>query len=370
MASKGGLGFGIVGCGMIADFHARAIGAMKSGHLVCVHDCIEKSARRIGETYNVSWYTDLRRFLQHSGLDVVTIATPSGAHMESSVAAIAAGKHLAVEKPIEITLERCDRIIAAAKKARVKVAGIFPSRFGGSLIEAKKAVDAGRLGRPALGVALIPWYRTQAYYDSGGWRGTWKLDGGGALMNQSIHTIDILQWMLGPVKEVSAFAGLLAHQRIEVEDTAVASVRFASGALGAVIGTTAAFPGSPRRVSLYGDKGSIVIQDTEIIAWKFEKMLPSDKTVLRKYGPSPEKRTAAGAADPKAISFVGHQLQFENLARSISEGSPLLVDAVEARKAVEVILSIYASAISRKITTLPLRKTPVRKPFHKGAAKC
>jgi UDP-N-acetyl-2-amino-2-deoxyglucuronate dehydrogenase len=367
VAAEGGLGFGIVGCGMIADFHAKAINAMKGGHLVCVQDCIEKSAQRLGETYKVAWYTELEKFLAHPGLDVVTVATPSGAHMEPALAAIRARKHLAIEKPLEVTLERCDKIIAAAKKAGVKVAGIFPSRFGGSLLEVKKAVDAGRLGRPTLGIALIPWYRTQAYYDSGGWRGTWKLDGGGALMNQSIHTIDLLQWLMGPVKEIAAFADLLAHERIEVEDTAVATVRFASGALGAIIGTTAAFPGSPRRISVYGDKGSIAVQDNEIISWDFQTPLEGDKAVLEKYGPSPEKAKAAGAADPKAISFVGHQLQFENLAESITGDKPLLVDAVEARKAVEIILGVYASALSGKAAKLPLKRTPQRRSFREGS---
>ncbi|HHN46547.1 MAG TPA: Gfo/Idh/MocA family oxidoreductase [Planctomycetes bacterium] len=369
MASRSGFGFGIVGCGMIADFHARAIQAMKGGRLVCVHDCIPRSAQRVGETFAVPWYTDLKKFLKHPGLDVVTIATPSGAHLEPSLAAIKAGKHLAIEKPLEVTLERCDRIIDAAGRAKVKVAGIFPSRFGGSLLEVKKAVDAGRLGRPSAGIAVIPWYRTQAYYDSGGWRGTWKLDGGGALMNQSIHTIDILQWLMGPVKEIAALADLLAHQRIEVEDTASAALRFASGALGSIVGTTAAFPGTPRRVELYGDQGSIVIVDTEIVTWQFAKPLAGDKTVIRKYGPNPKKLTARGAADPKAISFEGHKLQFENLAESLSKQTPLLVDAVEARRAVEVILGIYASALSGKAARLPLKKTPSRRPFRKGEKK-
>ncbi|MBN1808472.1 MAG: Gfo/Idh/MocA family oxidoreductase [Planctomycetes bacterium] len=363
MAVPEKLGFGIVGCGMIADFHGMAVNAMKGGRLVCVHDVIPASAGRVGAEFGVPSYTDLDEFLKHPGLDIVTIATPSGAHMEPALKALKAGKHLAVEKPLEVTLERCDRIIAAAKKARRKVAGIFPSRFGGSMLAVKKAVDAGRLGSPSLGIALIPWYRTQAYYDSGGWRGTWKLDGGGALMNQSIHTIDLLQWLMGPVVQLSAYAGLLAHKRIEVEDVAAAALRFKSGALGSIVGTTAAYPGTARRVELYGDKGSIVIVDTDIVSWEFDGKLASDKAVLRKYGP--KKGPAHGAADPRAISFEGHQLQFENLVESIRKGTPLLVDAAEARKSVEVILAVYASALGGRPVSFPLKKTPRRRPFGK-----
>ena len=269
MAAKGGFGFGIVGCGMIAEFHAQAVQAMKGGHLVCVQDTIEASAKRVGRKYGVPWYTDYGRFLKHEGLDIITIATPSGAHMVPAVKAAKAGKHIACEKPLEVTLERCDRMIDAAKKARVGLAGIFPSRFAPAFQETHKAVCQGRLGTPTMGIAYIPWHRTQEYYDSGGWRGTWKLDGGGSAMNQSIHTIDLLQWFMGPITEITAFADCLIHKRVEVEDIAVASLRFRNGALGSIVATTAAWPAHPRRVDLAGSDGSIFIKDNDIFGRKF-----------------------------------------------------------------------------------------------------
>ena len=179
-------------------------------------------------------------------MEAVTIATPSGAHMEPAVAAAKAGKHVVVEKPLEVTLKKCDRIIEACDKAGVKLAAIFPSRFHDSSKLMKQAVDAGRFGRLTLGDAYVKWYRTQQYYDSGAWRGTWALDGGGALMNQAVHTVDLLAWLMGPVAEVQANTATLAHERIEVEDTAVATLQFANGALGIIEATTAAYPGVPQ----------------------------------------------------------------------------------------------------------------------------
>ena len=163
--------------------------------------------------------------LADPNVDIVTIATPSGAHMEPAVAAARAGKHVIVEKPLEITLKKCDRIIEACEKAGVKLAAIFPSRFHDSSVKLKRAIDGGRFGRLTLGDAYVKWFRTQAYYDSGAWRGTWALDGGGALMNQAIHSVDLLTWLMGPVVEIQANTATLAHERIEVEDAAVATLR-------------------------------------------------------------------------------------------------------------------------------------------------
>lgn len=365
MAHRGGLGFGIVGCGMIAEFHAEAVRAMKGGHLVCVQDVIEASARRVGGKFDVPWHTDLRAFMKEPGLDCVAVATPSGAHLEPVLAAVRAGKHVICEKPLEVTLERCDRMIAAAKKAGVTLAGIFPSRFSPAFRAAKDAVSAGRLGTPTLGVAYIPWHRTQAYYDSGGWRGTWKLDGGGALMNQSIHTIDLLQWLMGDIVEISAYADCLIHKRIEVEDIAVAALRFKSGALGAIVGTTAAYPGHPRRVEVAGSDGAIFIKDDNVVAWEFARESKADKRIRRELGLQPLAGRGRGAADPKAISFIGHQKQFEDFVNALKGKGKVLVDGPEARKAVEIILGVYASALSGKPIKLPLKKTPGRHAFRR-----
>src|SRR5207247_2605079 len=172
------------------------------------------------------------------GVDVVVITTPSGAHLEPAVAAAAAGKHVVVEKPLEITPDRCDRIIDACDQHGVQLCTIFPSRFADANVTLKAAVDAGKFGRLSLGEASNKWWRTQAYYDDGGWKGTRALDGGGALMNQAIHNVDLLLWMMGPVRQLCGFTATLAHERIEVEDTAVACLQFESGALGVIQATT------------------------------------------------------------------------------------------------------------------------------------
>src|SRR3954452_18670691 len=215
-------GFGIVGCGMISNFHARAIADVRGTKLVACFDTREPAAEKFAADNGCKAYTDLKKMLADPKVEIVTIATPSGAHMEPAVAAARAGKHVIIEKPLEITLKRCDQIIDACEKAGVKCGAIFPSRFHDSSVKLKKAIEGGRFGRLTLGDAYVKWFRTQAYYDSGAWRGTWALDGGGALMNQAIHSVDLLTWLMGPVAEVTAHAALLAHERIAVEDTAVA----------------------------------------------------------------------------------------------------------------------------------------------------
>ena len=359
MAKKGGPGFGIVGCGMIAEFHANAIREMKGGHLVAVLDTLApKSAERVGKKFGCAWYTDRKEFLAHPGLDVVAIATPSGAHLEPTLAAAKAGKHVICEKPLEITLERCDRMIAACRKSRVVLAGIFPARTGEAVGELKRAIGSGRFGRLTLCDAYIKWHRTQEYYDSGGWRGTWELDGGGALMNQAIHTIDLLQWLAGDVESVYAVADCLAHKRIEVEDVAVATLRFKNGAVGVIEGATAAYPGHPKEVHISGERGSAFLKDSTFTVWEFDRKLARDKAVLRKHGLASVKGRGAGAADPKAISYDGHKLQFEDAVKAIRSRRDPMVTGSEARKAVEIILAVYKSAQTGRPVKLPLGRTP------------
>ena len=230
-SSKKGYRFGIIGLGMIAEFHARAIQAMKGGTLVAAASRSAKKARAFAAKFGLQGHGSYRELLGRDDIDIVTICTPSGTHLEVAAAAAKTGKHILCEKPIEVTLARTDRLIAVCRKHRVKLAGIFQSRFSPVYQEIKKAVQEKRFGRLTLGSAYIKWYRPQSYYDSGAWRGTQRLDGGGCLMNQGIHTIDLLQWFMGEVVEVKGFSACLTHKRIEVEDTAAAAVRFKSGAL-------------------------------------------------------------------------------------------------------------------------------------------
>ena len=226
------IGVGIVGCGMISNFHARAFEEIRGARVVACFDMVAPAADAFAERIGCPAYHKLNDLLANPAVDVVTICTPSGAHAEPAVAAAKAGKHVIVEKPLEVTLKRCDRIIRACEDAGVILSTIFPSRFHESSQLIKQAIDKGRFGRLTMGDAYVKWFRTQEYYDSGAWRGTWKLDGGGALMNQAIHSVDLLTWLMGPVEQVSAYAATLTHQRIEVEDVATATLRFAKGRWG------------------------------------------------------------------------------------------------------------------------------------------
>jgi len=350
------LGFAIVGTGMISRFHARAIEDVRGAKLVACCDMAADRAKQFAEEVGCTPYDDLAQMLADPAVDVVTIATPSGAHMEPAIAAARAGKHVIVEKPLEITLKRCDRIIRECEKQGVKLATIFPSRFHDSSILLRKAIDQGRFGRLTLGDAYVKWFRTQEYYDSGAWRGTWKLDGGGALMNQAVHTVDLLSWLMGPVEEIQAQTALLAHKRIEVEDVAIATLRFKNGALGVIEATTAAYPGYLKRIELHGSEGSAVLEEEDIKAWDFAKKTRGDAAILKAMQKT--KSGGGGAADPSAIGHHGHTHQFRDFVKAIKTDGTPAVDGHEGRKPIEIILAIYKSAQTGKLVKLPLKSDP------------
>ncbi len=350
------LGFGIVGCGMIADFHARAIADIRGAQLVSCYGRNTSSAEPFADKHNCQPYTNLPTMLADPHLDVVTVCTPSGAHLEPAVAAANAGKHVIVEKPLEITLARCDSIISACKENKVQLFTVFPSRFHESSRLLKVAVEKKKFGKLTVGDAYVKWFRTQEYYDSGAWRGTWDLDGGGALMNQAIHTVDLLTWLMGPVVEVTAQAKMLAHKRIQVEDVLVATLRFKNGALGVIEATTAAYPGMLKRIEIHGTHGSAVLEEEDIKTWEFAKMTTADtKLVQRMAG---RTKTGGGAADPAAIGHHAHAELFRDAIRSIQGRSSNSIDGSEGRRSVEIILAIYKAAESGKAISLPLKRDP------------
>ncbi|MEE2617553.1 MAG: Gfo/Idh/MocA family oxidoreductase [Candidatus Poribacteria bacterium] len=345
-------GFGIIGCGMISDFHSAAIADIKNGKLVAVSSRKAENSQRLVDRYSIQAYSDYNEMLNRDDIDIVCVCTPSGAHMEPAVAAAEAGKHVIIEKPLEITLERCDAIIESCEKANVRLCAIFNSRFSDASQLVKDTVSSGRLGQLTLGDAYVKWYRSQDYYDSGDWRGTMELDGGGALMNQSIHAIDFLQYVMGPVESIQAFTDTLAHKRIDVEDVAVAALRFKNGALGVVEGTTAVYPGSLKKFEFSGTKGTIVLEEEDIITWEFEEEEPEDTEIKQQF--TEKKSGGGGASDPRAINHDNHRRQMINLIQSIENNIPHLVDGREGRKAVEIILAIYQSSKAGKTVHLPL----------------
>jgi predicted dehydrogenase len=346
-------GFGIVGCGMIANFHSQAIAHIKGAKIVACFDSFASSAERFAVANGCRQYARLEDMLKDKAVDVVTVCTPSGAHGDPAVKACHAGKHVVVEKPLEITLAKCDAIINAAAKNRVKICTIMPSRFSPANQALKQAIDAGRFGKLTLGDSYVKWWRTQQYYDSGGWRGTWALDGGGAYMNQAIHNVDLIQWFMGDVAEVTGFTGTLAHERIEVEDVGVAAIRYKNGALGVIEATTSAFPGLLKKTEIHGTQGTVIVEQDDVLLWKFEKESKKDEAIRQRF--AQKIGGGGGASDPKAISYTGHMEQLKDFLKAIDSGREPLVTGEEGRKSVEIILAIYKAAKTGKPVKLPLK---------------
>jgi UDP-N-acetyl-2-amino-2-deoxyglucuronate dehydrogenase len=346
------IGFGIVGTGMIAKFHALAIRDIPSARLVGCFNHTPAKAEAFAAEQNCRPYSSLDAMLADPAINVITICTPSGVHEEPAVAAARAKKHVLVEKPLEITLDRCDAIINACQEAGVLLGTIFPSRFAPANLALKAAIDAGRFGRVTLADTYVKWWRSQEYYDSGAWRGTWQLDGGGAYMNQAIHNVDLLYWLMGDVDQVCGLTATLAHDRIEVEDVGTAIVRFKNGALGTLEATTSAYPGLLKRTEIHGTKGSAIVEQDDVLLWDFHAPSGDDAGIRERFARKPG--STGGAADPKAIAHTGHLRQFEDFVAAIQTGGRPAVDGREGRKSVELILAIYESAKTGKRVTLPL----------------
>ena len=336
--------FAIIGCGNVAHFHAQAIQAMPNAKLLAVYGRDQAKAKQFAAKYNCDAYHDLEQMTQLPELQIVTITTPSGAHLEPCRVAAQAGKHIICEKPVEVTTDRIKNIITVCQENNVLFSGIFNRRFFPTVAYLKQAVEKNRFGRISLCEAQIKWFRTQAYYDSGEWRGTKALDGGGALMNQGIHTIDLLLYVMGPVKRLTASTACLTHQSIEVEDTAVAILEFQNGARGVIQGSTSCWSstGHPAEVHICGDQGSVFMTDDHFRVWDFMEAHPDDELVKREHMSS--QKGAMGANDPTAMDYEGHQLNFENVIAALEGQAELLVTGEESMKAVNLIQAIYESA--------------------------
>lgn len=330
------LRFGIIGCGVIAPTHARSIDALKDAKLVAVCDIIPERAQSLAEVFSVEAVTDYRDLLKRDDIDVVNVLTPSGLHAEIGTAAAEAGKHVIVEKPIDISLAKADALIYACRKAGVKLSGIFQHRFDPAVELLKQTVDQGKLGQLNFGGSHTKWYRSQDYYDHDEWRGTWALDGGGALINQSIHYVDLLQYIMGPVAEICAYTVNRAHKDIEVEDIAVATLKFESGAVGLLEGNTAAYPGFTARLDIYGSEGSIIIENDQISEWQLKSGEACD---LEKV-----ETGFIGGTSSRDIWPDGHIRQIYDVIQSIREDREPRVNGEEARKALAIVLAVYESA--------------------------
>jgi predicted dehydrogenase len=347
------MNFCIVGCGMIARFHARALQEIPQARIsALVSRRIANAEQLIAETgiARCGMYSTLEEALQREAIDAVIVTTASGAHREPALTAAAAGKHVVVEKPLEITPERCQEIIDACNRAGVQLCTIFPSRFGDANQVLKRAVEQQRFGRLTLAETTCKWWRSQQYYDEGGWKGTKRWDGGGALMNQAIHNVDLLLWLMGPVESVCGFTATLAHERIEVEDTAVAILRFRHGGLGVIQATTSVHPGYPKTIAIHGDRGSAVIEQDDILRWDFTPQTEEDRQIKSRF--AAKIGASGGAADPKAISHEGHRRQLADFIEAVRTGRRPLVDGREGKRAVELICAIYESQATGRILHL------------------
>ncbi len=325
-------GFGLIGCGAIARCHANAISDIENAKLVAVYDFNYEFGKKFAEEHNCKVYRTLDELLSNSEIDIVNICTPSGLHFEQIIASAKAKKNVIVEKPIVITEEQMQKVIEAVEENNIKVEVISQLRFTYSIKTLKDAIDAGKLGKIYLADYRMKWYRTPEYYAQAGWRGTWAMDGGGALMNQGIHGIDLIQYLMGGIKSVYADCRTLKHD-IEVEDSANILVEYNNGAIGVIQATTAAKPGYNRKIEVHAEKGTVILSDDTIELWDIEDM------------EKPQLGVSMANSGSVAMDFSNeyHRLQFIDLIDAIANDRKPLVDVYEGKKPVEIILAAYKS---------------------------
>jgi len=345
----------ILGIGAIARLHARALGDIEGVELAAATCRTADKGRAFAEEFGCTWYGDADAMLAAERPDFVTVATPSGAHLEAVLAAARHGVHVICEKPLEIGLERIDQMLAATRQAGITLGAIFPQRFNPVVQTVHAAAAAGRFGPLAIAASYVPWWRDDAYYGPGRWQGTKALDGGGAVMNQSIHGVDAVQWIAGasmpdlapgenPVESVVAFTGVRSHdpKRLEVEDTCVAILRFKNGGLGQLLAATSLYPGQLRRFLFGGRDGTAEILEEQLTTWRFRGESVDDDDTRTRFGGS--SSTSGGAADPMAINYSCHTRNFEDFINAVRNGRPPALDGLEGRKAVAIVEACYESA--------------------------
>ena len=326
---------GILGGGNISDTHARAAAAIPGVRVVACYGANRERTAKLAARHGAAVYDDLDSFLDHRPMDIVAIGSPSALHAEQGIAAARRGLHVLSEKPLDITIERADKLIAACDAAGVKLGVFFQDRLRPAIVEVKRMLDSGELGKPVMINGRVRWYRPPEYYSGSKWRGTWKLDGGGALMNQAIHTVDLVQWFFGPVARVSSAVATRIHD-IQVEDTAAAVIEFTSGAIGTIEATTSLYPGYPRRLEVTGSEGTVVIEGDDISQ--------RDLRSVAATGGAAAAPRLENVASPVVSDASAHQRVIEDFIRAIRENTVPSTDGREARRSVELVEMIYAAA--------------------------
>jgi len=330
---------GISGGGTIGQIHAKALAQLDNAHLVAIAEPRDDAGRAFAEEHKARWYTSLDEMLDGADMDVVIVATPSGLHPDQVIQAAKAGKHVITEKPMAITADGASSMIKACKDGGIRLAVIFQSRLSKDVVKVKRAIEKGLLGTPVLANGAMYWYRSQEYYAAnGGWRGTWKFDGGGALMNQAIHTVDLLQWLMGGVASIQAHTATLTHD-IETEDVASASFRFVNSALGGITATTSSAENSnyPTRIEIVGTRGRVTLENTVVTRWDAEQQL--DDSLL-----TSEDHDLVDGWEPDEPFGAGHARQLRTIFQRLATDVQPPVAGADARAAVDIILGIYESA--------------------------
>lgn len=327
---------GLIGGGTISATHARAANAIPGVSVAAIYGSNQARVARLSQEHAAQPYADFEAFLNHHPLDLVAIGSPSGLHATQGIAAAKRGLHVLTEKPIDISTQRADELIAAAESAGVKLGVMLQDRCKPDIRRMKQWIDEGVLGKILLADAQVKWYRPPEYYGDSKWRGTLALDGGGALINQAVHTVDLLLWMLGDAVEVQASTANLLH-KIEAEDTALALLKFESGASAVLQATTAAFPGYPRRLEVSGTEGTVILEQDRVIAVDLKHP---------RQGVAASRATddIEDTASPVVTDFQGHQAVFEDFIRAIKENGTPMCDGREARRSVALIEKIYCAA--------------------------
>ncbi|MCM4169072.1 Myo-inositol 2-dehydrogenase [Arenibacter antarcticus] len=337
------LGFGIIGTGAIASHHAKSIQELEDCKLIAVCSSTPERAKVASEKFGVPAYSNLEEFLLRDDLDIISVCTESGRHMEPILAAAMAGKHVIVEKPLEVTVERASRIIAVCRAQNVKLGVIFQNRFNPAYLRLKQAVHQGALGKLILGNAYIKWYRDEAYYKTSDWKGTLTGDGGAALINQGIHTIDLLLDIMGDVESVFGKVKTMVHD-IEGEDIGIAMLDFKNGAMGTIEGGTSLYPGYKDRLEIFGENGSIIYEGGEIVSWNLKGCEATTKKT--------DEISSSGASDPMSVDYRLHLAQLKEMVLAVRNDRDPEVNGESALKSLELISAIYKSSKEKQIIEL------------------
>ena len=337
--------FAIIGCGRIAPKHAESIVALPEAELVAVCDIVPEHAQNFADKYGAEPYTDYHEMLKRPDIDIVTIATPSGLHAEIGIAAAEAGKHVLVEKPMAMTLKTADALIAACKKAGVKLGVIHQNRFNASIKLLRQALEDGRFGKLTHGQATVRWNRNDNYYTQAPWRGT-KLQDGGVLMNQSIHNIDLLQWMFGPVESVFGYTSTFMR-KIEMEDMGAAVIKFKSGSIGIIEAASTIYPKNiEETINIFGETGSVIVGGiavNRVEVWEFPDSTEEQQKIF-----------ASQENDPPTVYGFGHRELIADMIQAIRTDRVPAIPGEEGRKALEIILAIYKCQETKQPVVFPL----------------